>query len=202
MNIDWRDYQVYVSNLSSNYGVYMTPRELPTLTNGIVEELTEVREAIYCAENFCSMDIEKEKMMISTEIGDCLAYVMILASRFAISADDIVKASLLNNESREKAFITALKVSGLFKRVFRGDYLPQLKDDFSMSALNTLYTKDTFLHTLTQGLGWVFYYLQKVAYEFKLDMDTIKRANMAKGAYLAEKTAGKSHFSGNIDEQV
>lgn len=192
MIIDWRDYQTYVSNLSSHYGVYMTQRELPTLTNGIVEELNEVREAVYIAENMPEFDNHHE--VITQEIGDCMAYVMILASRFSISADDIVRSSLLSNEDTEKAFINALKVSGIFKRLFRGDYLHELRDDFSFSALNTLYTKDSFLHTLTQGLGWVLYYLQKIAYQFNIDMEAVKSANMAKGVYLAEKTKGKSHF--------
>lgn len=113
--------------------------------------------------------------------------MMIAASWFGVDADDIVKASIGHNWSYEQALINAHKVSGFFKRFYRGDYLLNGRDNYEFSALNMLCVDERFQINLIAQFGAVFYYLQKVAFDFNLCMDAIKAANMSKGVYLAEK---------------
>lgn len=94
------DYQNQIVELSMNYPIYGTDKELPVYSLGLGEETGEVLSLLkrYFRGDKSKEDLETE---LVKELGDLLAYLSLIADYFDISLEDVMKANLEKIESRK-----------------------------------------------------------------------------------------------------
>jgi NTP pyrophosphatase (non-canonical NTP hydrolase) len=86
------EYQEQIVELSKNYNIYGTDKALPTYSHGLSEEVGEVMGLL---KRYYRGDVNEELgTKLKLELGDVLAYLILVAHTFDISLEEIMLANI------------------------------------------------------------------------------------------------------------
>lgn len=93
------EYQETIVELSKHYSIYGTPNALPTYSHGLSEEVGEVMGLLKRYYRGDTDDTLKDKL--TKELGDVLAYLVLLGHVFDINLETIMVTNIDKINSRK-----------------------------------------------------------------------------------------------------